>query len=570
MDTVDFEIWMFIAGLGIFLFGMFHLETGLKGLAGNSFKKLLQRFTDKRWKGILTGSFVTAILQSSSLVTLLVLAFLGAGMISLQNSLGVVFGANLGTTVTAWIVATVGFKLDIADLSYPFLAIGSLSYLLLDSRPVLKNWGSFLIGFGLLFLGLDFMKTSIEDVAGQVDLSLYANVGLWIFLLIGLITTVLIQSSSAMIVIVLSALNAELISIHQSVAMIIGANIGTTSTLIIASFNGTADKKRLAAANVIFNLVAGAVSFLLLRQMVYFTIQYLGIREPLLELVFLNTLINLIGIVLFFPFIPAFARFMNRQFVKSEPSGTCLYIKNVDPEVSDVALQALDNEISRVYTLVEEFILDCLLIDKNGNHRSSRIRNIFRAEKNLLETYAQLKSIEDEITDYYTQIQRFKLTQSEADLTANYLIRVRSMIIAAKNIKDVIPNIKEMSDSEDPVAVEILGRLQDFAVKNLNKLSSQAPEGMGREEISKLQREYEDFYILTVNYLYKNIPPKAQLSVSVSSITNAIRKIVSALEELITSVNHPESTNNMGTEPAATVAGTLPTGSQVRPPQGRD
>lgn len=570
MDTVDFEIWMFIAGLGIFLFGMFHLETGLKGLAGNSFKKLLQRFTDKRWKGILTGSFVTAILQSSSLVTLLVLAFLGAGMISLQNSLGVVFGANLGTTVTAWIVATVGFKLDIADLSYPFLAIGSLSYLLLDSRPVLKNWGSFLIGFGLLFLGLDFMKTSIEDVAGQVDLSLYANVGLWIFLLIGLITTVLIQSSSAMIVIVLSALNAELISIHQSVAMIIGANIGTTSTLIIASFNGTADKKRLAAANVIFNLVAGAVSFLLLRQMVYFTIQYLGIREPLLELVFLNTLINLIGIVLFFPFIPAFARFMNRQFVKSEPSGTCRYIKNVDPEVSDVALQALDNEISRVYTLVEEFILDCLLIDKNGNHRSSGIKNIFRAEKNLLETYAQLKSIEDEITDYYTQIQRFKLTQSEADLTANYLIRVRSMIIAAKNIKDVIPNIKEMSDSEDPVAVEILGRLQDFAVKNLNKLSSQAPEGMGREEISKLQREYEDFYILTVNYLYKNIPPKAQLSVSVSSITNAIRKIVSALEELITSVNHPESTNNKGTEPAAADAITLPAGSPFGPPQGKD
>lgn len=570
MDTVDFEIWMFIAGLGIFLFGMFHLETGLKGLAGNSFKKLLQRFTDKRWKGILTGSFVTAILQSSSLVTLLVLAFLGAGMISLQNSLGVVFGANLGTTVTAWIVATVGFKLDIADLSYPFLAIGSLSYLLLDSRPVLKNWGSFLIGFGLLFLGLDFMKTSIEDVAGQVDLSLYANVGLWIFLLIGLVTTVLIQSSSAMIVIVLSALNAELISIHQSVAMIIGANIGTTSTLIIASFNGTADKKRLAAANVIFNLVAGAVSFLLLRQMVYFTIQYLGIREPLLELVFLNTLINLIGIVLFFPFIPAFARFMNRRFVKSEPSGTCRFIKNVDPEVSDVALQALDNEISRVYTLVEEFILDCLLIDKNGNHRSSGIKNIFRAEKNLLETYAQLKSIEDEITDYYTQIQRFKLTQSEADLTANYLIRVRSMIIAAKNIKDVIPNIKEMSDSEDPVAVEILGRLQDFAVKNLNKLSSQAPEGMGREEISKLQREYEDFYILTVNYLYKNIPPKAQLSVSVSSITNAIRKIVSALEELITSVNHPESTNNKGNEPATADAGTLPAGSQVRPSQGKD
>ncbi|MDP3452285.1 MAG: Na/Pi symporter, partial [Bacteroidales bacterium] len=435
MKTVDFDLWMFIAGLGIFLFGMFHLENGLKGLAGNSFKKLLQRFTDKRWKGILTGSFVTAILQSSSLVTLLVLAFLGGGMISLQNSLGVVFGANLGTTVTAWIVATVGFKLNISDLSYPFLAIGSLSYLLLDSRPVLKNWGSFLIGFGLLFLGLDFMKTSIENVAGQVDLGLYANLGLWIFLLIGIIITVLIQSSSAMIVIVLSALNADLITIHQSVAMIIGANIGTTSTLIIASMNGTADKKRLAASNVIFNLVAGTVCFLLLNQLVYFTIHFLRIEEPLMELVFLNTIINLIGIVIFFPFIPALSRFMNKQFIKSEPSGKSLYIKNVDPEVSDVALLALDNEISRVYSLVEEFILDCLLVRKDNRNKPSGLKNIFRAERNLLETYNQLKSIEDEITDYYIQIQKFNLSESEADLTANYLIRLRSMVIAAKNIK---------------------------------------------------------------------------------------------------------------------------------------
>ncbi|KUG23015.1 sodium-dependent phosphate transporter [hydrocarbon metagenome] len=515
---------------------MFHLENGLKGLAGNSFKKLLQRFTNKRWKGILSGAFVTAILQSSSLVTLLVIAFLGGGMISLQNSLGVVFGANLGTTVTAWIVATVGFKLNITDLSFPFLAIGTLSYLLLDSRPVLKNWGSFLIGFGLLFLGLDFMKTSIENIADQVDLSLYANLGLWVFLFVGLIITVLIQSSSAMIVIVLSALNAELITIHQSVAMIIGANIGTTSTLIIASVNGTADKKRLAAANVIFNLVAGTVSFLLLKQLVYFTLHVLRIEEPLIELVFLNTIINLIGIVLFFPFIPEFARFMNNRFRKSEPSGISLYIKNVDPEVSDIALKALNNEILRVYSLTEQFILDCLLIRKNERNKTTGFKNIFRAEKNLLEIYNQLKSIEDEITDYYTQIQKFNLSESEADLTASYMIRLRSMIIAAKNIKDVIPNIKEMSQSEDKLALEVFKRLQDFALQNLNKINQLSNQEIDQKIIADLQSEYEKFYNLTIDFLYKNIPDKALRGVSVSSVTNAIKKTVSSLEDLTTSV----------------------------------
>lgn len=539
MNGVDFDFWKFIAGLGIFLFGMFHLENGLKGLAGNSFKKLLQRFTDKRWKGILTGSFATAILQSSSLVTLLVLAFLGGGIISLQNSLGIVFGANLGTTFTAWIVATFGFKLNIADLSYPFLAIGTLSYLMLDSRPVFKNWGSFLIGFGLLFLGLDFMKLAIESVADQVDLSLYANLGLWVFLLIGIIITVLIQSSSAMIVIVLSALNADLISIHQSVAIIIGANFGTSSTLVLASIKGSADKKRLAAANVIFNLVAGIVCFVLLHQLVDFTIHYLGITEPLMELVFLNTMINLIGIILFFPFIPALARFMNKQFKKSEPTGSTIYIKKVTPEVADVALKALENEIDRVYTLVQAFILDCLLINKNEQHKSKGLISIFRAETNPLEAYNQLKFIEDEITDYYTQIQEFNLSEAEAGLTASYMIRLRLMIISAKNIKDIISNIKQMKESEDELAGEILKRLQDFTNQSLNKLDKLSTGEIEPNSIVELQSKYEQFYISNMDFLYKSIATKTPKGVTVSTMTNAIKKTISSLEELTTSFINP-------------------------------
>jgi phosphate:Na+ symporter len=128
MNEVDFDFWKFIAGLGIFLFGMFYLENRLKRLGANSFKEPVQGFTDKHRKGILTGSFVTTMLQSSSLLGLMVFAFLGGGIISLQYSLGSVFGAHLGATCAAWIVAAFGFKLNIADLSYPFLAIGILIF----------------------------------------------------------------------------------------------------------------------------------------------------------------------------------------------------------------------------------------------------------------------------------------------------------------------------------------------------------------------------------------------------------------------------------------------------------
>lgn len=537
MTEVDFNFWMFIAGLGVFLFGMFHLENGLKGLAGRSFKKMLHRFTSKSWKGILTGASVTAILQSSSLVTLLVVAFLGGGMITLQNSLGVVFGANLGTTVTAWIVATLGFKVDIADLSFPFLAIGTLSYLMMDSRPVLKNLGSFLIGFGLLFLGLDYMKGAVETLTSHVDFTQYDNLGLFTFLLIGLIITALIQSSSAMIVIVLSALNAELIDIYQSVALVIGANIGTTSTLLLASFKGTADKKRLAASNLFFNLVAGGLSFILLRQLVYITLNYLHIEEPLMELVFLNTIINLIGILLFYPFLGQLGRFMNRRFTKSEPAGGSLYIKKAAPEVVDLAIRALDQELKHIFTLTRDFISGCLLINDGRKQKSGIWTSIVKSEVNQIEKYNHLKRLEDEITNFYKQIQENNLTESEAGLVAMYMFKLRSMINAAKNIKDVIQNIKEIDDSEDELAQEILLRLQKFSLQKTELLDQYVNMKDDGKTIGGWLSEYEGFYNKTLEYLYSNLNTKINRDVQVSSITNAIRKTVSSIEELTLAVS---------------------------------
>jgi phosphate:Na+ symporter len=536
MGESSFDFWKFVAGLGVFLFGMYHLELGLKGLAGSSFKKILKKFTNKSWKGIITGTFVTAILQSSSLVTLLVLAFLGGGMISLQNSLGVVLGANLGTTVTAWVVAALGFKMNVSDLSFPFLAIGALSYLMMDSRPVLKNLGSFLVGFGLLFLGLDFMKVAIEKLADQVDLTQYTNLGLWVFLLIGLIITALIQSSSAMIVIVLSALNSELIDVHQSVAMIIGASIGTTSTLILGSINGTADKKRLSLGNVIFKVVAGLIAFVFINQMVDFTVNYLNISDPLMELVLLNTIINIIGIIIFYPFLGPMGKFLKMLYRKSEPKGKSTFIKNVNPEVPDVALKALENELKQVFALTHDFILDCLRIREKGTRKVSAWKSIFSAEVNLIDRYNELKNIEDEITDYYTQIQEQNLTQSEADLTATYMMSLRSMIYSAKNIKDVISNIKEIDESEDALAQEILVKLQEFSTEKLTMLSSLFEQHEYKSDTLEFHLDFEKFYNQTVAFLYKNIKQQSKKTVPVSTTTNAIRKTVSALEDLASAV----------------------------------
>lgn len=532
MQDIPFDFWMFLAGLGIFLFGMRHLEEGIKGLAGKSFQNFIKRFTNRSWKGILTGTFVTGILQSSSMVTLLVLAFLGAGMLTLKNALGVVLGANLGTTITAWIVAALGFKMNIADFSFPFLALGILSYLFLESRPVLKNIGVFLIGFGLLFLGLDYMKAALDAVADQIDMSFFAQYGLWAFLLLGLIVTALVQSSSAMIVIILSALNAGLIDVYQSFAMIIGANIGTTSTLLLGSIGGTADKKRLAVANVIFNSTAGIIIFLFLRQVVDGVYTFFNMTDPLIELVLLNTLLNLSGILLFLPFLGAFQKYLKNRYKSSEPSGETLFIKNISTEFPDVALKAIKDELGQVYLYVQDFIYQSFDLGQLSA-KSSGWKSIFQTAVNLNDKYDKIKRIEDELTSFYSQLQEQNLNTNEAEELTSSMLSLRSLVYGAKDIKDVIHNIKYMAESEDPLALEVLNRLQIF-VKNhseeMYKMVNKQKENIkGMKEILD---KNELFYEEMIAFLYENIKNHSKKGVPISTMTNVIKHSVSAMSNL--------------------------------------
>lgn len=536
MEFSEFDYWMFIAGLGVFLFGMYHLESGLKGLAGKSFKSLLHRFSDKPLKGILTGASVTAVLQSSSLVMLLVLAFIGSGVITLQNALGIVFGANIGTTVTAWVVATLGFKVNIAALSFPFLALGTLSFLMLDTRPVIKNWGSFLIGFGLLFLGLDYMKTSIETIAYQVDLHQYADLGLWVFLLIGLGITVLIQSSSATIVIVLSAVNANLISVEQAASIVIGANVGTTSTLVIASFKGSADKKRLALANVIFNVISGGICFIFLGWLVDLTVSVIDVNEPLLEVVLLNTLINLIGVILFFPFIPAFGEFMKKRFVTSEPEGLSLYIKKAEPSVVDLALKAMDKEREHLFHLTRDFVIEGLLINNREHKETPTWQQFFRKESDLLGKYELLKRLEDEITDYYTHIQTYNISDSESDQGEYLMSKIRRLVYAGKDIRDIITDIELLSNAYEKLPSEILEKIQTFSLKQIERLNEALRKTDSDEHLNLILKECDIFYHTAIDYLYDQISDGVKTDVPVSSITNAIKKTVASIEDLTVSL----------------------------------
>ena len=253
------QILTLIGALGMFLYGMNTMSSGLQKAAGEKLRNFLAAMTSNPVKGVLTGLGITAIIQSSSATTVMVVGFVNAGLLTLTQAVGVIMGANIGTTVTAWLISLLGFKMDISILSIPLMAAGFICSMAKKSRT--KNIGEFIIGFSLLFLGLSFMKESVPDLETHPEvlsfISTWTGFGfgsVLIFLAFGTILTLVLQSSSATMALTLIMLNMGWIPFEMAAAMVLGENIGTTITANIAAAVGNVQAKRAAIAHTMFNV----------------------------------------------------------------------------------------------------------------------------------------------------------------------------------------------------------------------------------------------------------------------------------------------------------------------------
>ena len=258
------------AGVAIFLFGMLSLEEGFRALSGGLLERLLKTSTDRLWKSVGFGVITTAIMQSSSLVSVITISFVSAGLIWLSSGIGIIFGANLGTTTGAWLVAGFGLKVNISAYAMPLLVFGVI--LLFQKVKPLKALGYVLSGVGFLFLGIHYMKGGFEAYRQAVDLAEYALsgfFGLAVFTLVGTVATVIMQSSHATLVLIITALAASQITYENAMALAIGANIGTTVTALIGSMGANYQGKRLALAHLLFNLVTAAIAIVFIMQIIW-------------------------------------------------------------------------------------------------------------------------------------------------------------------------------------------------------------------------------------------------------------------------------------------------------------
>ena len=256
------------AGIAILLFGMIMLEEGFKVFTKGPLKNILRKATNKLYKSITAGALVTAIVQSSSLVSVITISFISAGLISLSGGIGLIFGANIGTTATAWLVAGLGLKIKISALAMPMLVFGLIFSF--QKKASYKGIGNVLAGLGFFFLGVHYMKEGFDVFKEYIDLTQYSvsgYLGVIIFTFIGIVITTILQSSSATLVLIITAMAAGQIEYENALALAVGANVGTTITAILGSVSSNVAGKRLAGAHIIFNLITGIVAIAFIFQL---------------------------------------------------------------------------------------------------------------------------------------------------------------------------------------------------------------------------------------------------------------------------------------------------------------
>ncbi len=348
-------------GVGLFLLGMTMMSDGLRLAAGPSLERILRAATRTRWHGLGSGVLVTSLVQSSSAVTVATIGFVNVGLLSLGGALWVLFGANVGTTMTGWIVALVGLKFKVEALAMPLVGLG-VALQLSGAGKRRGAVGGALAGFGLLFMGIALLQQAFGGLAAQVELpSGTGMLSVLTQMLVGVLMTVLMQSSSAAMTVVLTAAQGGLLTPEGAAAVAIGANIGTTTTALLATLGATANAKRAAVAHVMFNVVTAVVALALLPWMLAATRAagaWLNLPpDPATQLALFHTCFNLLGVALMWPVVGKLSAWLNTLFQGREGgAGVPQFIDHTLVRVPALATEALGRELQRLGHLAEDLL----------------------------------------------------------------------------------------------------------------------------------------------------------------------------------------------------------------------
>ena len=537
---------MLAGGLGLFMLAVTMITDGLKSAAGHALRGMLGKWTRSPAHGILTGLTITAIVQSSSAVTVATIGFVNAGLISMHKSLGVIYGSNIGTTMTGWLVAIVGFKINVEAFALPMIGLGML-FRITGGESRRAHFGLALAGFGLFFIGIDVLKDAFDGMAAAIDLAEFTAegiTGVLLFTAIGFLMTVLTQSSSAAIAITLTAATGGVVGLYAAAAMVIGANVGTTTTAAIAVIGATANAKRVAAAHIIFNVVTGIVA-LLIMPLLFWTVEnteaLLGLDAvPAVTLAMFHTIFNVLGVLLMFPLNKRLARFLDKRFVTQEEiEGRPRFLDNTVAVSPILAVNALALELSRITTIARRMGLEAL---SSEFVPSMRIRRDFIVTRRLSNAVAR----------FITKLERGKLSEEVSQQLAKVLRTEQHLLACADQALEIAKMQAEVKNVADEKVMEGISRYRAEAV-SLMKIANPEKENFSFAEcelqLDRMQVAYDDIKSILLNAgAVLSIPIQVMIDIleQNSRIRRMSRQMVKAMRYLseismIAQVRSPES-----------------------------
>ena len=473
-----------VAGVAVFIIGMQFMEDGFKFFSGGILEKLIANSTNTNSKAIFLGITATAILQSSSLIAIIVISFLSAKIISLAGALGVVFGSAVGTTATTWIVSTLGVKIDIAAFALPMIIFGVI-FRFYKNRNF-QGFGNILLGLGFVFLGIGYMKDGFEDLKQGIDLAKFAidgYAGIIVYTLIGAFATVIIQSSSATMALTVTALVTGQIVYINAMAIAVGANIGTATTAALGAMVSNANSKRMAVGLFIFKGITAVITLASLYLMIDFVdyiSKYLGIKSDdwAMKLAVFHTLFNLVGLLIFSFFIPKLVIFLKKLFVEEKES----YItkpKFLDMEVVAVpfaALKATRKETIHLYDNASEVLSHAIMLHRHRYIGKSNISKIVKESSDIIdlnidEFYeSRIKSLYSDIIDYSTYFIN-ELDDEKRSYLNDLRNACRDIAESVKNTKELQKNIKKYISSNNGYIKDEYNYIREAIAKTINTIN---------------------------------------------------------------------------------------------------
>jgi len=436
------------AGIAVFIVGMLFMEDGFRLFTGGILSKILQKTTNTVPKAIFSGFFATAIVQSSSLTSVIAISFVTAELMTLSQAIGVIFGANIGTTATAWIVAAFGMKIKISAYAMPMIVFGLL--FTFSAERSYKGFGNILLGLGFIFLGISYMKEGFESMKDGIDLARFAVPGIRgiaLYVLVGTVATVIIQSSSATMALIITAVATGQISYINSLALAIGANVGTTITAILGSLTSNANGKRLAVAHLIFNLITALVAIVFIhffRYIVDILSGFVGIGgdDIAMKLSLFHTIFNVVGVLIVSPFVRQLVSFLDNLFVfQGEKRGRPKYLDHEVVKTPGPALAALYKESEHLYDIAGHTILQALRLRQQDVFSTADLRRVVDMIQG--EAVDVNDIYEHRIKKLYGTILQYAV-EAETNMDSEQLAKVYKLKLACRDVVEAVKDIREL------------------------------------------------------------------------------------------------------------------------------